>query len=282
MSAGRALRTPEDGSPVGRALLAPGSASSTDGRSLLTSKAAGRICAVEDYVCSPTEEMNEDSYRVRNLRPDCVGHNHSIMGSVWGIYGAGKAQEAALSVLRAARGDLFFWGYTLDREDIIDGLIEAHEQNNVVVKVTLDKKMTFSGNTRNMFEQVARLCSNSCLVRVAKGGALDKVYYAAGRRVKSGFEGVCHAKAILTGTWFLPGSTNLTTSSRGNVERSSLLEMTDHAARMQYQAAQADWDAAEEFTEDLRRNEEHRRSGSVEPTRSRSEPAPRTGFGDFH
>ena len=144
----------------------------------------------------------------------------------------------------------------------------------------LDKKMTFAGTTTHMFEQVARLSSNGRLVRMAKGSALDGEYYRARRSVKRGLEGVSHAKAILSGTWFLCGSTNWTTASRGNVERTTLTELTEHTCRMQYRAAEIEWDNAEEFTEDLRRDQEILRGCHTEETRSRSEPASRSGFLD--
>jgi hypothetical protein len=206
-----------------------------------------------------------------------------MLGQVWGIYGAVAAQDAAKSLLRSARkgDDLYFWGYTLDRDDIVQELIDACVNHRVTVKVMLDKKMTFSGTTTRMFEQVAKLSSNGCLVRMARGTALDGEYYKVGRGGgKKGLEGVSHAKAILSGTWFLCGSTNWTTSSRGNVEKSTLIELTEYASRQQYRLAELEWGSAEEFTEDLRREQENLRGYHTEVPRSRSEPAPRSGFVD--
>ncbi|CAE8721816.1 unnamed protein product, partial [Polarella glacialis] len=243
---------------------------------------------LEEFVSSPTEEMNEDSFRgdlywdrLRSLRPDCLGRHAVPLGKVYGILGAVQAQDALLSLLRSARGELFLYAYTLDRDEIVDRLIEAHRYNSVVVMVILDKKMTFEGKTKNMLAQAAKLASNGCLVRMASGIALDREYQNAGRRVHAGLSGVSHAKAVLTGNWFLCGSTNWTTPSRCNVEKNCVLELDD-TARKQRKAAQADWEAAGPFTEDLRRGEESRRDGSGEAIRSRSEPAPpRIVFGDF-
>ncbi|CAE8592719.1 unnamed protein product [Polarella glacialis] len=109
------------------------------------------------------------------------------------------------------------------------------------------------------------------------------------RRIQEGWSrnqqrlvGACHAKAILSGTWLLSGSTNWTTSSRCNMERSTLVHLTPHEARMQNRAAEEDWAASEEFTQELRRREEDRQEAERgEFPRSRSEPAPsRAGFGD--
>jgi hypothetical protein len=226
---------------------------------------------------TPTEEMDmEFAHRERTRKPSCVQNHDAVLGTLWGIYGAVEAQNAALSLLCAAKdGDeLYFWGYTLDRQDIVDELIDAHRKRRVIVKVLVDRKMLYTGTTREMFQQVARLSSSGCLVRLATGVPLSDEYNKAGRNVGRGLEGVSHAKAILTGTWFLCGSTNWTTSSRCNVERSTLTELTEHASRLQYQKALSDWNNAEEFTEDLRRDLENREG--AEPTRSRSEPASRS------
>ncbi len=113
--------------------------------------------------------------RLRTRAPQCVRLSDTMLGSLWCVYGAVQAQEAALSLLDAARDgdDLYFWGYTPDRHDIVQGLIDAHQQHRVCVKVMVDKKMLFAGTTREMLQQVARLSSNGCLARVATGSALS-------------------------------------------------------------------------------------------------------------
>jgi phosphatidylserine/phosphatidylglycerophosphate/cardiolipin synthase-like enzyme len=194
-----------------------------------------------------------------------------------GIYGAVRAQEAAVDLVDASRDgdDLFFWGYTLDRNDVCQALIDAHMRRRVVVKVLLDKKMCCESTTKGMFEQVARLSSHGVQVRLATGGDLQKEYNAVGRTVKSGIEGVSHSKAILSGLWLLCGSTNWTTSSRGNVEMTTLSHLNEHASREQYRIAQAQWEQAEEFTEDLRRQQEHNsRGASTDRSRSASVSRP--------
>jgi hypothetical protein len=202
------------------------------------------------------------------------------MGEVWGVYNAVRAQAAARSLLQAARDGepLYFWGYTLDREDIVDDLIDSCVKRKVTVRIMLDKKQTCSGQTTQMFAQVARLSSNGCQVRLAKGGPLVKEYESVGRRINKEFEGVSHAKAILTGNWFLCGSTNWTTASRGNVERNVLTKLNEHATRRLYREAEDEWDKAEEFTRDVRRFEEDQREVRAEAARSRSEPVSRSGF----
>ncbi len=82
------------------------------------------------------------------------------------ILNAVEAQNVALSLIRAARDSLYFWGYTLDREDIVDGLIDAKQQNGCMVMVMVDKKKTFEGTTTLMMGQVAKLSASGCLVRV--------------------------------------------------------------------------------------------------------------------
>ena len=191
------------------------------------------------------------------------------------ILNAVEAQKTALSLLRSARDSVYFWGYTLDREDIVDGLIDAKQHNGCVVMVLVDKKKTFEGTTTLMMGQVAKLSANGCIVRVARGVNLTAEYNKAGRGVGRGLIGACHAKAILSGTWLLSGSTNWTTSSRCNIEKSTLVQLTPHEARMQNRAAEEDWAASEEFTQELRRKEEDRQEAERgEYPRSRSEPAP--------
>jgi phosphatidylserine/phosphatidylglycerophosphate/cardiolipin synthase-like enzyme len=173
----------------------------------------------------------------------------------------------------AADGDdLFFWGYTFDRNDVSMALIDARERRHITVKVLLDKKITFEKTTRDMYEQIAKMSSFGVQVRLASGLDLRKEYSAVGRSVSSTgeFVGASHSKAILTGNWLLCGSTNWTTSSRGNVEMSTLSRLNEFASRDQYRIANAQWEKAVEFTEDLRHQEEHR--GRSE-SRSRSASA---------
>ena len=164
----------------------------------------------------------------------------------------------------------------------MDALVDARKHQGCVVVVLVDKKKTFEGTTTLMMAQVAKLSASGCFVRVARGVNLTAEYRKAGRGVGRGLNGACHAKAILSGTWLLSGSTNWTTSSRCNIEQSTLVQLTPHEARMQNRAAEEDWAASEEFTQELRRKEEDRQEAERgEYPRSRSEPAPpRTGFGD--
>jgi hypothetical protein len=235
----------------------------------------GRQSPPGERECSPTVELDDEWYnRERSRRPKCAG-TWPDLGVLVGIYGAVDTQTCAVDLIDAAADgdDLFFWGYTFDRNDVSMALIDARERRHITVKVLLDKRITFEKTTKDMYEQIAKMSSFGVQVRLASGLDLHKEYNAVGRPVSStrgDFVGASHSKAILTGHWLLCGSTNWTTSSRGNVEMSTLSRLNEFASRDQYRIANSQWEKAVEFTEDLRHQEEHR--GRSE-SRSRSASA---------
>jgi hypothetical protein len=222
----------------------------------------GRQSPPGERECSPTVDLDDVYYnRARTRRPKCAGTID--LGVLVGIYGAVDTHTCAVDLIDAAADgdDLFFWGYTFDRNDVSLALIDARERRHITVKVLLDKRITFEKTTKDMYEQIAKMSSFGVQVRLASGLDLHKEYNAVGRPVSSAkgdFVGASHSKAILTGQWLLCGSTNWTTSSRGNVEMSTLSRLSEFASREQYRIANVQWDKAVEFTEDLRHQEEHR------------------------
>ncbi|CAE8621319.1 unnamed protein product, partial [Polarella glacialis] len=82
--------------------------------------------------------------------------------------------------------------------------------------------------------------------------------------------------AVLSGRYFVSGSTNWTTSSRGNIERGTLTELNEYATRQQRLKAEADLKAVEEFTSELRAAEENALAERQEERRGKSEPLQRS------
>ena len=93
----------------------------------------------------------------------------------------------------------------------------------------MDRTWTLSGQCRDQYRVVKALVSAGVKVRLLTGVDKKEAYAAVGRVV--GGVGNQHAKCVHTDKGSLVGSTNLTTSSRGNNEVSAHMSLFPRAAR---------------------------------------------------
>lgn len=144
--------------------------------------------------------------------------------------------EAVRMIMGTGRGDFVaLLGYTLDREDIVAGLIEAHRRG-ASVHVVLDEVATVAGTTRFQRPIAERLEQAGVAVGLTTGESCDDEYIAAGRTGAAGrgFCGIMHIKALLVRDApngrprfrMIHGSTNWTTASRCNLEISTLITLS--------------------------------------------------------
>ena len=156
-----------------------------------------------------------------------------------------------------------------DLGDLTEKLIYAARMQHKVTAY-FDHKATLGGTTRDQLVRLKELKSNGVRVRIAQGYNLSPVYEEVER--KAGGRGLLHAKTLLVGRHALVGSTNWTTSSKGNVEVSVLMALKKQGLT-RYQTMLAHLDSiAQDLTEELieeaeRRKDERPRSRSVTPSR---------------
>ena len=127
-------------------------------------------------------------------------------------------------------------GFTYDRSQFTDALIAARERG-VVIQVLIDEG--YCKGSIPQSTQMKRLVEAGCLVFGCKGTTLRDEYQHDGRMDVAGIcgskKGIMHAKCARRDRWFLCGSTNHTTSSRGNHERSCLMYLDKQAEEREYQ-----------------------------------------------
>ena len=92
----------------------------------------------------------------------------------------------------------------------------------------MDRTWTLSGQCRDQYRLVHRMAAAGVKVRLLTGIDKKAVYAAVGRSV--GGVGSQHAKCVHTDQGSVVGSTNLTTSSRGNHEVSVWVTLKPNAA----------------------------------------------------
>jgi len=141
-----------------------------------------------------------------------------------GLCTARGTQRAVLEMLGRACHEgiwiIILLGFTFDRDDIADSLIDAAKKGSAVTGV-FDKKNTFYGQTTHMPETLAKMAAQGVAVRVLEGDVSTSEYEAVGRSIV-GFKGLQHAKGFLMyrreEAYAVLGSCNWTTASRVNSE----------------------------------------------------------------
>ena len=156
-----------------------------------------------------------------------------------------------------------------DLGDLTEKLVYAARMQHKVTAY-FDHKATLGGTTRDQLVRLKELKANGVRVRIAQGYNLSPVYEEVDR--KAGGRGLLHAKTLLVGRHALVGSTNWTTSSKGNIEMSILMALKKPGlARYRTMLSHLD-SIAQDLTEELieeagRRKEERSSSRSVTPSR---------------
>ncbi len=143
------------------------------------------------------------------------------IGLLWGVYEAREAQDRLVEILRSVDGVaayIMLLCFTYDRPDIHAEILLAAERMPGRVCVCMDRAMTLSRRTVQMLPMAKELNARGVRVRLVRGGSCYTDMQEVGR--KGGWPGILHAKAALTHERAMIGSTNWTTSSRGNKESS--------------------------------------------------------------
>ena len=123
---------------------------------------------------------------------------------------------------------VFMTAFTYDLNEVSEALINAKTRG---AKVTLivDEHSAKEGHTRFMKDQLARVIDGNVEVLFQRGGNLKEEYRKVGRGVN--VKGHVHATfcAVFgpTEKYLIVGSTNWTTSSKGNYEMNVLLELSE-------------------------------------------------------
>ena len=151
-----------------------------------------------------------------------------MIGVVHALLGGTEAQKKVIELSSAAERYIVALLFTFDREDVMTAWIEA-VRRGVEVELGVDRTWTLSGHCRDQYKAVKALAAAGVKVRLLTGVDKKDAYAAVGRTV--GGVGNQHAKCVHTDKGSVVGSTNLTTSSRGNNEVSAHLSLCPKAAR---------------------------------------------------
>ena len=86
---------------------------------------------------------------------------------------------------------------------------------------------------------------------LTQGRGLREEYAAVDRYVGQHLKGIQHSKTLLVDDWMLVGSTNWTTSSRSNLERTCLIQLrAQKIAEVQAEHHRV-WETAEALTKEM-------------------------------
>jgi len=179
------------------------------------------------------------------------GGRDERLGELVTILTAVRTHEVSMKLLQGSdsKSIVYLMGYTFDREDVASELVNA-KARGADVKVILDKRSTVSGPTKSTPQVMMQLFTGCVEVRLTEGRGLAAEYAAVERFVGSHLKGIQHSKTLLVDDWLLVGSTNWTTSSRSNLERTCLIQL--HAAKVPDVQAEhvRVWGTAEQLTKE--------------------------------
>ena len=117
---------------------------------------------------------------------------------------------------------VFLAGFTFDLDPIVDKMIECFQrQGNVAV--LLDKVHACGRTCKEEHQAVSRLIGAGITCYLSDGVDLHTGYMEAGRDIMRGMMGKMHSKFLVAGPYLVIGSTNWTSSSKGNHETSVLI-----------------------------------------------------------
>ena len=182
--------------------------------------------------------------------------------------------------MRQDAGEIALHAFTYDRSDLTEAL--GHVAKLLPTKALMDHDSTLVVG-RGCAEQrscVVRLVAQGVVVRLARGTGTSVHYAAVGR--SGSFPGIQHSKMLLIGSLLIHGSVNWTTSSRGNLEFSTLTWLTE-AGLNAVKSVLSEYEEHGVLYHDAVRESEYRAAarsaaGLRTPTRARSE-SPTSHFG---
>ncbi len=134
-----------------------------------------------------------------------------------------------MNLIRSAQLFVILLGYTFDRWEIADAIIEASYRlrhldtpERASTAIGVDKGYAMGQRCRDMMPCLRKIQQSPTVLRLLTGRSLEGEYEAVGRRGVQG-NGIQHAKTLHTDQGSIVGSCNWTTSSRSNKERGLLV-----------------------------------------------------------
>jgi len=139
------------------------------------------------------------------------------VGVVVQLLDAVKTQDAAILLIEKAQSWIRVYGYSFDREEFAEALMNARKRG-VDVMIGVDRKFSLNGRSREQLGVIKTVATNGVVVTMVGGFPLREEYQAVGRSLAFDGNGNLHAKVVHTDAGTVLGSCNWTTSSRCNVE----------------------------------------------------------------
>jgi phosphatidylserine/phosphatidylglycerophosphate/cardiolipin synthase-like enzyme len=136
--------------------------------------------------------------------------------------------------------------FTFDLAELLELLIAASKRG-IRVTVCADEGHTYTGRTTFQAQRMQELYEGGVKVILVKGANLRDEYSAVGRDFSG--RGIQHSKTLLVDRFLLCGSTNWTTSSKGNFELSLLQELSPLGLKAYEDWVQLLFDAGVRYTE---------------------------------
>ena len=154
---------------------------------------------------------------------DAGTQTEKCLGVVKNLLDACLTHEVALRAVSEAKSFVRVLAYTFDLPDLTEQLVRAHKRGIDTV-IGVDRRFFRGGTCRSMGPMLRKLHAEGVVVKLCSGVSLAAAYRTVARTV--GGIGIQHSKVLLTEQTALVGSTNWTTSSKGNLEVAVELDLT--------------------------------------------------------
>jgi hypothetical protein len=171
--------------------------------------------------------------------------------------------------------------FTYDRGDITEALCVLAREIPVIVGMDWESSTVVGRGCAEQHACAMKMMARGVIVRAVKGTGTAVHYAAVGRTAN--FPGIQHSKVLMIGSMLIHGSTNWSTSSRGNHEVSTLTLLTKKGTEVISDVLRDILDRGEPYLEAVRQNEHRaaareasgmrtpiRRARSVSPTSTRA------------
>jgi len=247
---------------------APGAGSSTDVPARLPGRLPELPDTEENYLrllsylmeCDRNEfpKLAAEFLEDRELRP-VPGHGY---GTVARFLDAVDTQEVALHLLQrlvgsktacTTAGAVYMTTFTYDRGDITEALCVLAREIPVIVGMDWESSTVVGRGCAEQHACAMKMMARGVIVRAVKGTGTAVHYAAVGRTAN--FPGIQHSKVLMIGSMLIHGSTNWSTSSRGNHEVSTLTLLTKKGTEVISDVLRDILDRGEPYLEAVRQSE---------------------------
>jgi len=184
------------------------------------------------------------------------------LGTMVRCLDAVETQELAVHLLQrlvggrtacTTAGAVYLTAFTYDRPDITEALCVFAREIPVFVGMDIDSSVIVGRGCAEQHACAVKMIARGVIVRAIRGTGTSVHYAAVGRT--GAYPGIQHSKVLQIGSMLIHGSTNWSTSSRGNHEVSTLtllaLKGTDLIGDVQRDLL----DRGESYHEAVRQNE---------------------------